>query len=274
MVRLTHSFWTKPMLSNRWDIKDQLEKNLWITALSIIYAKKSGAYITMHTDSLGYEYLKHFPYDEIFCDLDDLENRMKCNPNNMWAASKSVALANEPIGTIHIDTDVMIKSPKCLEELKFDNYDAIIQHIEISGYKEQQALKKVMPNINMNLRYACNVGVLGFNNESLRKQYLDNYNYYLENLELNEDNYFSCDLILEQLYLYQLFTEQKLNFKFLLGDLRVDIMGQILRKCNEIDYMHLIGEDKYRAPVIAKCKKYVEEMNPNLFEVVSSFQYN
>lgn len=60
-MRLTHSFWSKPSLENRWGIKNSFFSNIWIAALSCIYAKNSGNYITMHSDSYSYKYLKHFP---------------------------------------------------------------------------------------------------------------------------------------------------------------------------------------------------------------------
>ena len=124
-MRLTHSFWSKHSLENRWGIKNSFFSNIWIAALSCIYAKNSGNYITMHCDSYSYKYLKHFPYDEIYVDLDCLNN-IKSRSTVFWAAGKSIALEKEPLGTIHIDLDVFIKSDKCVKELNFNNYNLII----------------------------------------------------------------------------------------------------------------------------------------------------
>lgn len=272
-MRITHSFWTTPMKTGRWNIEGQLEKNLWLVAMALTYAKLSGAYVTMHTDSLGYKFLKNFDYDEIYVDLNGIERRMKCNPNNMWAAAKSVALANEPLGTIHTDTDVFIKSKKCLNSMNFDDADVIFQHIEQAGYKECYFLKKDMPNIDMTLKYACNVGIIGFNSEELRKEYLSNYNHYLDTLKLDEDAFFSADLILEQLFLYQLITQKKTAWKSLIGDLRVDTIADIQNNCLKLNYAHLIGQSKYEEKNQHKIKAKLKELNPELYKKMMSFDF-
>jgi hypothetical protein len=43
----------------------------------------------------------------------------------IWAYGKFVALKEEPLGSIHIDGDVMITTSKCADSLKGD-YDLII----------------------------------------------------------------------------------------------------------------------------------------------------
>ena len=63
--------------------------NIWYYALSVAYAKRSGASIDLYTDTLGSKLLSDIPYDNIYVTLDDLPSDL--NPR-FWAAGKMYAL--------------------------------------------------------------------------------------------------------------------------------------------------------------------------------------
>lgn len=274
MVRLTHSWWSVPMLDKRWNVEDQIEKSMYINALSVAYAKSSGAYITCHCDSYMYEYLKELPYDEIFVDLDDLKDKIKCDSTFMWAAGKFVALENEPIGTIHIDFDVFIKSPKCLENMCFDGADFIFSHIENANYHEQHSLRDVLTGINMEPNFACNVGIIGFNNENAKRDYINNYNSYLYSIDykVGNDKDINADLILEQLYLYNMLNEY--TGRTLVGDQRCDQTISMQKRSIDIGFEHLLGRSKYSPYLMNKTKNTLKTLFPDIYAKVENMNFN
>lgn len=262
------------MRNERWfKSTEQIEMSLYMYALSVVYAKKHNLRITCHCDSFIYPYLKVLPYDEIYVDLDDLESKMAGDPVFMWAAGKAVALENEPLGTIHIDGDVFIKGEKCVKELNFDDYDMICSHIEESEYKEQKYLADYIPTVNMDYEFAANVGVIGFNNEEARKNYITHYNYYRDNLvfDTKGDKNASADLILEQLYLYQL--SKKYSLKSLIGSQEKDSTIDIQNRCTEMGFEHLIGRVKFTPIIFKMVKKNLEALDKDLFNKLQEFKW-
>ena len=273
-TNLTHSWWSVPMLNDRWNIDDQIKKTMFINALSVVYAKLSGAHITCHCDSYMYEYLKELPYDAIFVDLDDLKDKIKCDPTFMWAAGKFVALDKEPLGTIHIDFDVFIKSPLCLEAMDFEGADFIFSHVEEAAYEEQKSLVNVLPTINMNTNYACNVGIIGFNNENAKRDYINNYNSYLFECDykVGDDKDINADLILEQIYLYEMMNEY--SSKTLIGDQRVNSIYECQSKAIEIGFEHLLGRSKYSPYLMRKTKEKLKELAPDIYNKVENMNFD
>lgn len=264
-MRIFHSLWTKPALDKRWDQANQLESNIWLYTLSVLYAKSIGLEIVLHTDSLGKSLLSHLPYDAIYTTLNNIPDSI---PTMVWAYGKFEALKNEPIGSIHIDGDVFLKKPEIIKELNFDSSDVIIQNSEGMGehYKdpEKQLIKHGIISDNfLNTDFAYNCGIVGFNNAKLKNQYL---NFYLDsinkvsnvrsikNMMLN-DRYFCVDLPLEQHSLAVLC--QKYKVKELLSG------GDIHQKGLSIGYQHLIGKDKYSH--IDRVKAYVLALDSALY---------
>ncbi|MCH5167508.1 MAG: hypothetical protein J1F35_06385 [Erysipelotrichales bacterium] len=269
-MNLTATFWTKPMIDGRWEVKDQIKHTLLLCALSSIYAKRSGAHITIHCDSKVYNHLKKMKYDEVYCDLDDLKIE-KSDSTLMWAAGKFITLKNEPLKTIHIDNDVFIKKPECLEQMKFDGYDFICQHIEKSEYKEQSLLKDHIQTVDMNSKFACCVGILGFNNQELLDKYIEHYEYYRKNLnyDIKGNKFLNADLILEQSYMYDRMIEGY-KCKTLIGDIRTDHITKIQYNSSNIGYEHLIGNSKYMPYIIKRLKKELKKLDLELFNYIET----
>lgn len=274
MIKLTTSLWTTPMFNDRWNIdaNSQYRNTLLMCALCVTYAKSIGCHITMHTDSRGYEDLSKFGYDEVYNDLDVLNERIKTSSTLLWAGGKAIALESEPIGTIHIDNDVFLTKQECADALSFDDCDFIFQHVETAGYKEKELFKDILTNIDLSKDFACCVGVIGFNSEEARKQYVDNYKYWFKNFEYDKggNNILNADLVLEQVYLYNMMEDMGYRGKALIGDLREESIFEVQKNSAKIGYQHIIGQTKFAKPVIKKLEKTLQTLNPKLYEIIES----
>lgn len=282
-MRLFHSLWTKPAKDKRWDQSSQLESNIWLYTLSVLYAKSSGATIVLHTDTLGKKLLSHLPYDEIYTTLDNIPESI---PSMMWAYGKFMALQREPLGSIHIDGDVFIKSPKTLAALDMTNYDMVCQNLETArgnGYGEPRDLLIASNIITKDFEYdqfAYNCGCIGFNSPALKEEYL---NFYLQKTQLvaqnpsarrvlHKDKYFIFDLVLEQQSLYILSKKGNYSVKTLLSPNTE--WGQVIQDAIALHYQHLIGKDKYS--FIEQCKFIILATNPDIYyktkEVIQKYK--
>lgn len=271
-MRLFHSLWTKPALDKRWDTSNQLESNLWLYTLSVIFAKKQGLEIVLHTDTLGKKLLGHLPYNQIYTTLDKIPSEI---PTMIWAYGKFVALKEEPIGSIHIDGDVMITTQKCADALN-GNYDLIVQNKEpaYTHLVDELALYGFTSKRFFCTDYAYNCGIVGFNNTDLKQAYL---NFYFKETSLIaknnilkkkmlEDKHLCVDLPLEQWSLSVL-AEKKYKVKSILeGGVDHDwwkSTSEINKNAQNIGYLHLIGKAKYSA--IDKVKFYVLTLDKDLY---------
>lgn len=271
-MRLFHSLWTKPALDKRWDQSGQLEANIWLYTLSVIFAKKQGLEIVLHTDTLGKQLLSHLPYNAIYTTLDKISSNI---PTMIWAYGKFMALKEEPLGSIHIDGDVMLTTKECVEALK-GNYDLIVQNKEgvYPHVLEKVSPYGFTPRGFFSTNYAYNCGVVGFNNAKLKQQYLDFYfketslvvkNSILRK-KMSEDKYLCVDLPLEQWSLSVL-ADKKYKVKCVLnGQVDYDWWrpgSKIRKNAENMGYLHLIGKDKYKA--IDKVKFYILALDKDLY---------
>lgn len=274
-MNLTTSLWTNPMEQGRWNLEkeSQLKNTLMMCGLCVTYAKNNGAHITMHCDSSAAKHLENFGYDDIVVDLDNLEIK-KSSSTVMWAAGKFVALDSEPLGTIHIDNDVYLKSEKCIQNMEFSGYDFIIQNIENCSYDELEIFKNLIPTVDMDVKHACCVGIVGFNNRKLRDDYVSHYNYYKDNLEIdkNGNNHLNADLILEQVYLYNRMIKDGYTCKMLIGDIRKNTLNQIQQKSYEMKFEHMLGPAKYTPFILKRSYKELKEINPKIYQYIDDLK--
>lgn len=114
--RFAHVLWTKPMLLNfkeaRWNIGNQFEQSLALCALSLACLKAHGQEVVLYTDEKGKELCRDLPYDRIYNIFDHLNV-----PNDFWAAGKIMALQNEPLDSILIDTDIFLYDGNLIDKL-------------------------------------------------------------------------------------------------------------------------------------------------------------
>jgi hypothetical protein len=251
-------------------------------ALSVHYAKSVGADIILHTDSAGEKIFGVLPYDNIHITLDKLD--LHCR---FWAAGKMVAHENSPLGYIHIDGDVFIKTTQALEAITLKNEDVVFQSreyicfdskYESTFYKYNlDLLRRHVDNDTMRLikQYesrdnAYNTGVFGFGNENLKREFLGGYwdtanklcrnQSFIDEVNAYQD---TCpDIILEQMHLYCLCRKHNAKTKSVFQE-----HDNIFEKAKEIGYTHIIGKEKYSH--IDEVKARLRELNPQLYSKVS-----
>ena len=275
----THSLWTAPMTTDR----NKLEANVYIFALSLTYLKKLGCTVNLHTDTLGSTLLSGIGYDNVYLTANELPKDVS---PKIFAYIKSMALQNEPLGTVHIDGDVLIKTEECLDRIFNHDCDCVLQSCETSLPWYDSARSFMIPFLSEYLLsnkkrlhiydYDFNTGVIGFFNSELKDLYIKNY----QNLALSlskyrylylvnsEDGHFDVpDWVLEQQLICNL-TEE-LNVRFVLP---VDSMGYTKDRnqiAKEIGYAHLLGSEKYQPDIIEKVKNKLKEIDPDCFYKVS-----
>lgn len=263
-MKLIHSFKTLN--------KDEKFYNLiWCTALSCLYAKESGFTIKLHTDSIAYEYLKYLPYDEIEVSLDNIPKL-----NFIYANAKYEAMKKEPLNSIHIDCDVFIKSKNFVNELEFDKCDVIVQSLEQYITPEEIFKSSLLDfwqrGIDSTIPYykpiwakdypdkMYNCGVIGFNNQNLKDEFIKQYEYGIEILIENKDKIKGkplVDVVIEQQYLYDYCKHKGCKVKEIFS--LKNLQEEAIIKC----YQHLIGDSKNK--YITKIKQLVYKKDYKLY---------
>lgn len=245
---ICQTFWTKPMSE-----KDVL-CNAKIAQISLYYAHRSGYFVRMYTDDKGFEILKDFGYDDISLKLNDIPNDIS---TRLFAYPKSIALSNEPLGVVHTDYDVFLKKP-CIDAFFEGNYDVVLQHIEdenqikCEGYVNAYKILNnygVFNGFHLEHTTPSNVGVIGFNNQKLKDEYLNLYQkcvdfYKVTINDYKENKLFIPDLYFEQININWLISEKKYNAMYLLPRLNYGDFN-LHKIAKEIGYQHLIGSWKY-----------------------------
>lgn len=271
-MALFQSFWSKPAEANRWKRENQVEGNIWIAALSAVYAKRNNIPLIMHTDDFGKQLLQHLPYSEIKLTLNKIP---KDTPIGQWAVGKFYALREQDLGDIHIDYDVFIKSKQLYDYMMSTKCDCLVQSFEHAGsYYDiiKPYLKDLDLNVELNLPYAYNCGVVGFKNQELKQKYMDDYFQFYEIVkqhpEINKHintNDWTLELIIEQQNLYKLCTAYKPECLF---------HSQHDPKIKY--YEHLIGRGKYDK--IDEVKEILKRLDPEIYnkteEIVNEYVKN
>ena len=267
-MHFVHSIWCKPLIANRRNIefRTSLLTTILCNATSVAWINHLGGKINLYTDEIGKAFLSFLPYDNIY-DLNVPIHIPTCS----WACGKFLALEKMPLGDVHIDGDVFLKSNKLIEMCQDNSYDLVIQSIENDMY----TLKKYYSNIrqllikndvktkycSLNEMPSYNCGTVGFFNEELKQKYLVEYFTTLNNIinnkkllnALNKDLEAIPDLILEQQFLYELAKEYNVNN--LLGDANTMYDNAI-----KLNYQHILGGFKEnQLPQIIHELKYVDE---------------
>lgn len=269
--RFYHSFWSKPLLEERWGkaVKHQLQSTLLFTAIGIVYAKRLGVEIVLHTDDYGIDKFGFLPYDSVYLTLKGHD----IHPT-FWASGKMIALAKESLGSCHLDMDAWIKKSEGSDFI-FDSEkdlvsqgledsvniyewqkDIILDCVDLSDYIDIDSAKK-------NCK-AYNCGVTRLNNQVLKEKWIKAYWNVVNNLDIDDfvRKNFTPDLIAEQWLLYQL-CEQN-NFS-------VDSICETPQdKLNprELGYVHLITGSKYRLD--SELRKILSKLDPDLYQQVES----
>jgi hypothetical protein len=270
-LRLCHSFWTKPLADGRWGVqlRQRLASNIWLYALSAVFAKLSGAEIVLHTDAAGKNLLGFIPYDRIYLTLDAHDY-----DSQFWASGKIIAQEAEPPGSIHIDGDVFIKSKNTIDPGRFTNSDLIVQSAESAGgclYGAaidgvRDVLKARDPGLfaifDPGRWTAYNCGVAGFNNQRLKDDYIAGYKRLYELLRTDRPYHHKwCpDLAVGQAWLHRIAAHHNSDVYCLLGP---DNNGDDAKR---IRFTHLIGQAKYDAGIITRVGEILNHLAPDVYK--------
>lgn len=271
-MNIIQSFWSKPALKNRWGYNNQLEVNKWLCAASCLLAQRNGATVTMYTDRIGAVLLKDIPYDKMKIVLDD---SLEDTPIFFWAAGKFIALEDAPLGSIHIDNDVLLMERKTVEALRFAEYDLIVQQEEPIDTEETQKFYaphregvKILgyPSMmNPDYPQAYNVGIIGFSNEELRSKYIYNYHLMLEHCKQPKMKDIVSSLCLYKTLSLDLIMEQIVLHDFAQGYRVKELLDRnnLIRDVEKLNYKHLLGGVKYS--MLPQIQELVKQLNINLY---------
>lgn len=237
---------------------EQLFYNVWYFALSVAYARRIGAPIVLHTDTLGSKLLGHLPYDEVKLTLDDVDA-----PPRFWAAGKFYALRAEGDNRcIHIDGDVFIKKSSLWERIANTTADMLCQYKE--HWRDDYANNALAQHIRqpyMAYRGMFNTGTLGVFNKELREKIIDNYFNALTTCSalpnrLLNDEYFTPDLVCEQQMIAH--AAQHYNVECVLP--RCNDVADI---ANSVGYQHVQSSKKFAQ--LGECKRALKTLNNEIY---------
>lgn len=151
--------------------KSNLDKLIKSYELSIKLANKHHNTI-LYTDEYGASQLGNIVGDVKF---------LKKNKNYLWSEAKIEALSNEPTGSFIIDGDIFLDSKLKydIDGVVFHNYDSenVIEFYYSKAILDfdKHAIIDVFPYWKPNCKKAVNVGILGFFDDTLQREYLDFY---------------------------------------------------------------------------------------------------
>lgn len=238
-MRVVHSF------NSEYCSKEKFKIYMYYFTLSCIYAKKSGFEVALHCDANTESVLRNALYDEIIIDIPHIDKSFE----QFFAAPKFIAMENEPLGSIHIDGDVFLKSPKLVDLMNFDKYDCIVQSLEIPnghwgyGWVTAQTMFEhcEYPKwAQRDCKQMYNCGIVGLNDKDLKDEYFKTYWKMLNSFNVNG---IKCikgipDLVVEQQFLKDLTSFNDNRVKVLLD------VKNLKLSATEIGYQHVIGNNK------------------------------
>ena len=257
-MKYIHTFWSKPLIEKSLNHYNKaLEIILSNYAYSANCIHKINETIELYADEYGAELLSFIPYDKVHI-ISGLENENK----HFAAQIKFYALKDCELGDVLIDGDLFILKPKVNEIIKnYKNYDLIYSFYEPSPYTlinksrveyYEHALKKINEyKITFEEPYYwpikyedyewINASLMCFNNQELKKTYVEQYFKHKEMLQHIDFDGFWPDIIIEQRFLTLLSNDY--NKKALVEDFHYNPKAN--DKAIEIGLTHL-GELKER----------------------------
>lgn len=264
-MRFVHSFNSTPIFFRHFPIPEfyRLISQIIFAANSMAWVKHHGHKIVLHTDSFGKMFFEHLPYDEIYTTLDEIPIN-EVHPI-FWACGKMWAMEKEPLNSIHIDTDVILYKPLIYDiiENKLKNSDIIVQNFEkdIKDNYINHCLY-IFENDNefnlldVNNIQAFNTGVMGFNNQQLKNDFIHKYKQCVFFLTNKYGDLFSekieliPDLLTEQMGLCQITLQGNYKPSYLLDSLGIEIKDYPL-----IGYNHILTNMK-----VFRTKEFLEQL--------------
>ena len=273
-MRYVHSLWTKPMLRNSRDVRmhKQVITSLWCHASSVAYLKRMGQPIILFADEYANELLSWLPYDEIIpLQVPDYA------PICLWAAGKIFAYQKMQLQDVHIDGDVFIKTPKLHERIAYGvtHADLIVQSIEDEDHTANNYYKNcsfIADHFKVEFLHgaisrhtaAYNCGLVGFNNEELKRKYIENYLHCHDQISNSPE---AIEAIQMLKCTQDLLFEQKNLFDIAKGYNVFNLLGsgkEAYRTALQYGYQHILGDYKWKC--LPDIKKQLQNVNPDIFQ--------
>ncbi len=274
-MRLISSYDATPIENNRWNNGNRFQETVYMTALSLLYASKHYP-VTFYTTNKMAKLLSHLPIEiKIFKRKFDYGNE------DSWVESKFYALAEQSIPFVHIDTDVFLYKDVFS---KIGNYEVLTERKEtaadfqpfyikqIDFFSEQIVDKNTIWNRNLN--YSLNCGTLGFNDLSIKDEFVTNYLKLKYSFNKKEQVYRNfCGnrhepcIIMEQYNLLGVLDHFKTEINTVLkeSDRRKQSEEAI-----EIGYTHLSGNVKYAPNIVERIHKRFKNEFPKEYDIMQN----
>lgn len=256
--KIIYSLDAFPLSNNRWQMGNRLKETIYMTALSILYSHLWYKDIELYADETTYAFLYMLP-----CKVTKVNNEKN---QDLWMKSKIHAIEKQTKHFIHLDTDVFIT-----QKIDF-SFDTVLLERKEYGY-EMYYRKQIdffnqyttnLPYWHSNLRRSYSCGILGFNDLSLCRDFVNAY-YDLETIYINHREEFiplqqqglePC-LVIEQYNLASLLDYNKIVPTILLKGRNITEHSKHAR---EMGYSHLFGTKKYK-------KDITDEIEYRLFKI-------
>ena len=258
-MRLFQTYWSKPGLKGNTNPYCFLVL-IYVSAKSI---KEQGYELVLYTDVP--EWFEGFPYDDIIkIDMDDTNPRM-------FAAIKSRALEQEPLGSVHLDYDIILDKP-CI---RWDGTsDILVQCFEPKAFysKERDFIKKngtpsLINKYGLSDSPYC-MGVIGFNDKTIKDVYLKNYNDAIEIYKsISIPNDITLDYLFEQAFLPAVTKNLEKSVQVVLKGINgkdvnaYHILPNNLRYMSTeiVGYHHYHGRSKWEPDIWQSIIKHLDE---------------
>ncbi len=260
-MKIIHSFWTKPFVSDKKYFHSNTggwlsRKHFYMSwALSCLQLKTFYDEVELVTDVLGKKILVDLmglPYSKVTLELEEINNY----PTELWALGKIKAYQIQKEPFIHIDADAFIwkRFSQTIESAPLISQSI---EIDIPFYKETyDKLKEsftfipdsILKDRAINREFkAINAGVLGANDLEFIRIYTANCFKFIEQNSSHFDkiSLHSFNMIYEQYLFYCLAKEQEIPIEILFKS--TNLAKEILNFTeipNKTSYMHLFSNTK------------------------------
>ena len=261
-MRILHSLWGLPCR----DDKAKQEVFRWSYALSAMYVRAHSGTMVLYADALGREMLS--PILHLYDEVHEVD--MTGVDPVFFAAIKALALVSEPVGSVHIDGDVMLKGEKAWQRLQdlMETSEVVAQGFEPERnvYPEIWQFGEWDFGCDVLHRHPVNVGVLGFSSQELRDIYLARY---LTAVQAWSGKGLTGvpDLVLEQAWLSAYVRQEGHSMGVMTSG---SSWTEISASAREIGFVHLLGPSKYS--YLDRLKLRILETAPDIYRLLSDYK--
>jgi len=172
--RFAHALWSKPALLNfkqaRWNVSNQYELTLPITALSLAMLLKMDQEVVLYTDTHGEVLLGDLGYHRVYNIFDNFAAH-----TDFWAAGKIEALRHEPLDSTMIDTDIFIYDGDIIDRI--NSLNVCGSHTEdTTAYKDMLTfVQQIIPRFAGDNDTSTNCGFIKIDDVSKKDKFIMSY---------------------------------------------------------------------------------------------------